>query len=179
MFSSKRLLPSSCKPCFGRDGFTLIEIVVVMALISIMLFVAVPNFQHLLTNDTRKASQWILLQVPKYKSLATTENQVYALHVDMDKQRLWFSNSWMPDEDQTAAMEQGFQFGDSIRIIDVLYSNEEGFNGGDALICFYPKGYSDRAILHLEEKDGDRLSFLFEPFLNQIDMTEGYVDFED
>jgi prepilin-type N-terminal cleavage/methylation domain-containing protein len=179
MLSLNRSLPLSVKPHFEGDGFTLIEIVVVMALIGIMLFIVVPNFQHLLTNDTRKASQWILLQVPKQKSQAVSENQVYALHVDIDKNRLWFSNSFMSDEDQLAAMEQGLKLGDKIRILDVLYSNEEGINGGETLIFFYPKGYSDRAILHLEEKDGDRLSFLFEPFLNQVGMTDGYVDFED
>lgn len=179
MISSNRSLRLSARPHFGEAGFTLIEIVVVMALIGIMLFIVVPNFQHLLTNDTRKVSQWILLQVPKQKSLAVTENQIYALHVDMDNNRLWFSNSFMSDDDQLAAMEQGLKLGNKIRIVDVLYSNEEGFNGGEAIICFYPKGYSDRAILHLEEKDGDRLSFLFEPFLNQVDMTDGYVDFED
>lgn len=169
----------SCQPRLGENGFTLIELVVVMALIGIMLFVAVPNFQHLLTNDTRKTAQWILLQVPKYKSLAASENLVYALHADMESQRIWFSNSLMSDDDELAAMQEGLELSKSIRILDVLYSAEEGANAGDAVICFYPKGYSDRAILHLEEKDGDRISFLFEPFLNQIDMTEGYVDFED
>ena len=175
----KRFSTLSGMPYLRRDGFTLIELVVIMALIGIMLFVAIPNFQHLLSNDTRKTSQWILLQVPKFKSLAVSENQIYALHADMDKQRLWFSNSWMSEDELSSAEDEGLALSDSIEIIDVLYSNEEGFDGGDALICFYPKGYSDRAILHLEEKDGDRLSFIFEPFLNQIDMIEGYVDFED
>lgn len=179
MFSLKRFSSSAGRPNFRKDGFTLIELVVVMTLISIMVFVTIPNFQHLLTDNMRETSQWILLQVPKFKAKATSENQLYTLHVDMDNHILWFSCSGMSDYELHSAMEQGFQIDDSIRVVDVLYSNEESYNGGDALISFYPKGYSDKAILHFEKDNGDRLSFLFEPFLSQIDMVEGYVDFED
>lgn len=179
MFSLNRFSSLTGTPDIGRAGFTLIELVVVMALIGIMLTVTIPNFQHLLTDDTRTTSQWILLQVPKYKALAVSENRVYALHADMEERRLWFSGDGMSDGELTGATDQGLQMSESIEIMDVLYSNEERIDGGDALINFYPNGYSDKAILHLEEDGGDRLSFLFEPFLNQVDMTDGYVDFED
>jgi prepilin-type N-terminal cleavage/methylation domain-containing protein len=162
-----------------RNGFTLIELVVVMALVGIMLFFTIPNFGHLLTDDLRKTSQWILLQVPKYRSRAVSENQPYFLHVDMDNHRLWFSNSLMSEEEQNLAMEQGFQLADDIRILDILYREDEFANAGEAFIGFYPKGYSDKAILHLEKEDGDRLSFLFEPFLNQVEMNDGYIGFKD
>jgi prepilin-type N-terminal cleavage/methylation domain-containing protein len=162
-----------------RNGFTLIELVVVMALVGIMLFFTIPNFAHLLTDDSRMASQWILLQVPKFRGQAASENQLYFLHVDMDNHRLWFSNSGMSDEEASQAMEQGFQLSDDIRILDVLYGEDEFANAGEAFICFYPKGYSDKAILHLEKKNGDRLSFVFEPFLNQVEMIDGYAGFED
>lgn len=166
-------------PNRGRGGFTLIELVVVMALVGIMLLIAVPNFQHLLTDDSRKASQWILLQVPKFKARAISEHQVYFLHVDMDRQRLWFSNGSMSDDEQALAMEEGFQLSDTVRIVEILFASEGGFNAGEAIISFYPKGYSDKAIVHMEGKDEERLSFVFEPFLNQVAMTEGYVGFED
>lgn len=162
-----------------KNGFTLIELVVVIALVGIMLFFTIPNFGHLFSDDLRKTSQWILLQVPKYKGRAVSESRPYYLHVDMDNHRLWFSNSGMSEEEQNQAMEQGFQFSDEIRILDILYSEDEFANAGEAFIGFYPKGYSDKAILHLEKENGDRLSFLFEPFLNQVEMIDGYIGFED
>lgn len=162
-----------------RNGFTLIELVVVIALVGIMLLVAIPNFQHLFGDNARKTSQWILLRVPSVRDRAVSENQIYALHVDMDNRKLWFSNGSMLDEDLTSAMESGLQLSDDIQILDVLYVDEGPINGGDAPIFFYPKGYSDKAILHLEKDDGARLSFLFEPFLKQVEMIDGYVDFEE
>ena len=160
------------------NGFTLIELVVVIALIGIMLFVAVPNFQDLFNDDTRKTSQWILLQVPKHRALAVSETRTYALHLDMAEQRLWFSHMDMSDEELQSAEDRGLELDDSVRLLDVAYSYGDSSNSGEALILFFPKGYSDKAIVHMEGEDSDRLSFVFEPFLTQVEMIEGYADFE-
>ncbi len=178
---------SFCR-CFpsseGKDkprpnGFTLIELVVVMALIVIMMFVALPNFEHIFNDDMRETSQWILLQVPKYKAKAVSESQIYALHVDMDNHQLWFSSTSMSEEQMLSSMKKGFSVPDSIHIIDVIYSNGESIQSGDAQICFYPKGYSDKAVLHIEKDGGDRRSFFFEPFLTQVETADGYVDIQN
>ena len=160
------------------NGFTLIELVVVIALIGIMLFVAVPNFQHLFTDETRKTSQWILLQVPKHRALAVSETRTYTLHVDMAEQRLWFSNMDMSDEELPSAMSRGLQLKESVRLLDVAYSYGDSINSGEAQILFSPKGYSDKAIIHMEGETGAERSFVFEPFLTQVEIIEGYADFE-
>jgi prepilin-type N-terminal cleavage/methylation domain-containing protein len=159
-------------------GFTLIELVVVIALIGTMLLFAVPNLQRLFVDDTRKTSQWILLQVPKHRALAVSETRIYTLHVDMSEQKLWFSSMDMSDEALDSAMDRGIELDNSVRLLDVAYSYGDSVNSGEALILFYPKGYSDKAIIHIEEKNGNRRSFKFEPFLTQVELIEGYADFE-
>ena len=160
-------------------GFTLIELVVVMALIGTMLFVALPNFQHLIADETRKTSQWILLQVPKYRTLAVSKTQTCTLHVDMSDQRLWFSSSLMTEEELLEATEKGLKLDNPPRLLDVTYSYGDIINSGEAIINFYSKDYCDKAILHMESEDGDPVSFIFEPFLTQVLLEEGYVDFEE
>jgi Tfp pilus assembly protein FimT len=163
----------------GEAGFTLIELVVIIALLGIVMFISVPNFQHLLSDNVRKTSQWILLQVPKFRSKATSETLTCSLHVDMSDQRLWFTNSRMTEEEYLAAVEQGLKLDDTIRLLDVVYSYGESIHSGEAVINFYAQGYSDRAILHLEDGYGDVRSFIFEPFLTQVEIIEGYADFEE
>ena len=94
----------------GFRGFTLIELVVVMALIAIMMALAIPNLQHILTDDTRKASQWILVQVPRLKSRAVSEGKIYTLHADMDGNMLWISNDGMSDEELSQAKKRDLRF---------------------------------------------------------------------
>ena len=159
-------------------GFTLIELVVVMALMGIMLFVAIPSFQHFLTDDTRKASQWILVQVPRLKARAVSDTALYILHVDLDENVMWVSNGAMPEEFTEQERKQERPFSEDSVLLDVAYPDGETIDSGQADICFYPKGYSDKAIIHMEDDDGARRSFLIEPFLNQVEMKEAYVEFE-
>jgi prepilin-type N-terminal cleavage/methylation domain-containing protein len=160
-------------------GFTLIELIVVMALIGIMTFMAIPGFQHILTDDTRKASQWILVEVPRLKARAVSEMKVYALHADMDDNLFWISSGELSDDDMNLAKKRGRPLSDDIFLLDVEYPDGETVDSGEAVIHFYPKGYSDKVIIHLENNDGSRRSFLIEPFLSQVEMKEEYVDFEE
>lgn len=160
-------------------GFTLIELVVVMALVGIMMFVAIPGFQHILTDDTRKASQWILMQAPRLKARAVSEKKIYTLHVDMDDNLLWVSSGIMPDDDMSQARKNGRPLtGDSV-LLDVAYADGETVDSGEAEIHFYPGGFSDKAIIHMEDENGSRRSFIIEPFLSQVELREEYVDFEE
>ncbi len=161
-------------------GFTLIELIVVMALIGIMLFVAIPSFQHVLTDDTRKASQWIMVQVPRLKARAVSEKKVYVLHIDLDDNLLWISNGAMPDDDDSGLKrEHEKAFSEDSVLLDVAYPGDETIDSGQADIYFYPKGYSDKAIIHMEDDDGAYRSFLIEPFLSWVEMKEEYVELEE
>ena len=161
-------------------GFTLIELVVVMALLGIMLFMTLPSFQHILTDDTRKASQWILVQVPRLKARAVTERTVYVLHIDLDENLLWVSNGALPtDDDMGVEKKQEKAFSEDSVLIDVAYPGGETIDSGEADIYFYPKGYSDKAVIHMEDDEGDFRSFLIEPFLSWVEMKEEYVELEE
>lgn len=133
----------------------------------------------MLSNDTRKTCQWILLKVPEYRNRAVSENQTYILHADMANKLLWFSGSNMTDEQLETAMSQGYSLSDAFFIADVTYAGDESINSGDAPVILYPKGYSSNAILHMEDSGGENFSFIFEPFLNQVELVNGYADFED
>ena len=161
-------------------GFTLIELVVVVALISIMLFLAIPRFQSdFLTDSTKKVSRWILYKVPALKENAFREQKKYVLHVGIDSEKLWITHEGMSDEELQDAEIGGFILPDDIKLQDVEFPDERIISSGRADIYFYEKGYSDKAIIHMVH-DGDHwLSFLMEPFLPQVYLYSKYVGFED
>ena len=85
----------------STNGFTLIELIVVIALISIMLLVAVPNFSgFLFTDHTNKTARWIMTKVKLLKERAVCDQKNYVLNADLDSNFLWVTDETMEtDED--------------------------------------------------------------------------------
>ncbi|MBW1822856.1 MAG: type II secretion system protein [Deltaproteobacteria bacterium] len=135
-----------------NSGFTLIELTVVISLISIMLFFAVPRFRNaVLTDSMNNTSRWIIGKVRVLKEYSTSKQKLCILHVNMDSNKMWVSDETM----------KGI------------------ISSGQADICFYRAGYSDKALIHIQGDDEQKISFLIEPFLPKVKLYEKYVDFED
>jgi type II secretion system protein H len=85
----------------GEAGFTLLEIMIVVAMIAIMAAIAVPNFSTVIANSRLKAAARDLYsKVQQARSLAIRDNQTYAIGFDaVNNQMLIFSdggadNNW-------------------------------------------------------------------------------------
>ena len=155
-------------------GFTLIEMVVVTALISIMLVVAIPRLEGGLFSDgSDDAARWVIATVRGLKEKAVVENKTYLLNVSPDVQRLWITEAGMADTDADAAREAGYALPRGVNIDHVAFSQTERISSGTVPIAFYPGGYSDKAVIRVRTNDGDRLAFVIEPFLAGVDLVRG------
>jgi general secretion pathway protein H len=158
----------------GNRGFTLIEMIVVIALISIMLMVAIPRLEGGLFSDGGdETARWIIANVRDLKEKSVVENKTYLLNVSPDTQRLWITEAGMPDAAVDAAREAGYSLPRGVNIDHVAFSTAERFSTGTIPIAFYSKGYSDKAVIRLRNNDGDRLTFIIEPFLAGVKLVRG------
>ena len=163
-----------------NNGFTLIELIVVISLISLMFFFAIPRIQvDILSDNTRKVSQWIMLNISALKEKAVHDQKRYVLHLSLDSNRLWVSNDTMSAEELEDAAAIGYNLPEDIKLLDVEYPGKEKISVGQADIYFYKKGYSDKAIIHITNNDNKVLSFLIEPFLSRARLYNKYLEFED
>lgn len=163
-----------------NSAFTLIEIIVVISLISLILFIAIPRFHNtVLTDNTKKTSRWITAKIRTLKESAVREQQLYVLNVDMDANRMWVSHASMTEDELQGASQKAYQLPDDIRVLAVEYPHDDKIEAGRADIYFYAKGYSDMAIIHIENSDSEQFSFRIEPFLQQVKMFQQYVGFEE
>ncbi|RLC18831.1 MAG: hypothetical protein DRI24_02000 [Deltaproteobacteria bacterium] len=164
----------------GLEGYTLIELVVVIALISIMFSLALPRFRdNVLTDQVRKTSRWVITQTRHLKQQSTREKKDYILHVDMDAEKLWISTPDMEAEALEQAEEEAFQLSENVEIMDVEFPGRGRISSGQVDIYFYAKGYSDKALIHMQEDNDRRVSLLIEPFLPQTKYIEDYSDFDN
>ena len=161
-------------------GFTLIELIIVISLISIMLFFAVPKFQTgLFVNSMDKTLRWIMLKTQSIREDAVFEQKLCVLHINLDSDFLWITDELMKIEAQKKAKEKGFRLFDDVKIDDVEYPNNLKISTGTADIYFYKKGYSDNALIHLEDSENQRFTLHIRPFLTNNKLYENYFKFDE
>jgi prepilin-type N-terminal cleavage/methylation domain-containing protein len=160
-------------------GFTLIELIVVIALLGIMIGFSVPRLHDTLyLDDTRKASRWIIGKVHALREAAIQKQKQYMLHIDMDSNRIWDSEESMSEESRNEAALNAQALPGNIEIIDVQFLIGGKVSSGRADITFYKSGYSDKALIHIQDED-EQLTFLIEPFLTKVRLFDKYASFDD
>lgn len=162
-----------------RNGFTLMELIVVMALLAILLIFSVPRLHEtLFLDESKTSSRWIIGKIQALKEAAVRNQKHYTLHIDLDTDHYWETDESMPAEDLEGAAMQTKPLPDGIKIADIEFAVRGKISSGRTDITFYKNGYSDKALIHT--RDGETyVSYLIEPFLSEVTRYETYAGFEN
>ena len=162
-----------------NDGFTLLELIVVISLLGIMLVLTVPRFHEtLFLDESKTGSRWIIGKIQALKEAAVRNQKNYTLHIDLDSERFWETDDSMSPEDIENASLNAAALPDGLKITDIEYPMQGRINSGQADITFYKGGYSDKVFIHLQDGDSE-VSYLVEPFLSEVSRYETYIGFEN
>jgi prepilin-type N-terminal cleavage/methylation domain-containing protein len=161
------------------DGFTLLELIVVMALMGIVFFFAIPRFEGtFLFDDSKQSARWLIGKLQSLREEALRTRRQYILHVDFDTKRVWHTTDAMTLEALELAMRRAQPIPGGARVVGIEFPPEARIASGRAEIRFYGDGHSDRALIQLQHGDAYS-SFLLEPFLTQVKMFDYLVGFND
>ena len=160
-----------------KNGFTLIELVVVMALLGIMLALTAPKIQNsMLTDQSRKLSLWLSIKIKSMKQKSLRESQKYILYFNIDHNSIWEAGADISPEEIDAGEESAYQLPEGFELIDLEYP-EDKITSGRALIYFHTAGYCDKVLIHIRDDKGADLTFEVEPFL-AVNRLDEYLEFE-
>ena len=161
------------------SGFTLLELIVVLALLSIMLVLTVPRFHStLFLDETKTSARWIIGKIQSLKEAAIRDQKQHTLHIDLDTERFWETDGSMSAEAIESATLNAAPLPDGLKIADIEYPIRGKIDSGQTDITFYKDGHSDKVLIHLQ--DGAKyISYLIEPFLSDVTRYETYASFEN
>ena len=163
-----------------QQGYTLIELTLVIMLVGLMMGLSVPNIRSLLIADNLKSSTLrIIGLIIELRSDAVRENRVYFLHMNMGSNLIWVGFEGMSQEESELARKNAFQLSQDVNIVDVWRMDKGKAVDGEAIVRISRKGYLEYSIIHLEDDDGREFSIVLQPFLGNIKSYDRYVENED
>jgi prepilin-type N-terminal cleavage/methylation domain-containing protein len=162
----------------AEAGFTLLEMIVVILLISLLLGFSIPKLQEALPLEpSGSVSRWLMATVRLLKNKAREEQRPYALVVDLDRDRMWTEATASEDTATPGDLPKRFELPPGMALYDVLKPQEAPQATGTATIRFFPTGYSEKAVIHFKGRRNRVTAFMLEPFLPEIERYDRYQSF--
>jgi prepilin-type N-terminal cleavage/methylation domain-containing protein len=170
-----RLGVSSASP-----GFTLLELAVVIFIMGLMLTLALPYLGGFRQAALKSQARRLAGRATYMFDEATGHKLVLRLIFDID------NNGYAAAQLDPYAVKPVFAPDNSmsghpvmlpaaIRIRDVTVEGIGTFKKGTIATNFYPEGYVDATVVHLEDASGDVMTLEFSPLTGQVAIISGDV----
>ena len=147
-------------------GYTLLELIVVLLMLSILLGFAIPAFQAgRVAGSQDSIARELLHAVNKLKIAALNRSRIHKLHLSLDENRIWVTHEDEMGDPKTGPPQTEQTLPDNIRIASVRFPGNREIRSGMVAIAFYPQGYSDRAVIRLSDGGSSPIDLVIEAFL--------------
>ena len=161
------------------EGFTLIEILVVMVILGGILFIAVPKFRDLTDVNIKSASRNLSGTIKYLYNESIFKKNIYKLAFDLDNNEYWVE--FMQDNQfvvSTDPVLKRKKLPDGVSFEDIFTERtQEKINSGDEVfILFLPNGFVDYAVIHISGSGGDDYTIETKPYTGGTKVYDQYFD---
>jgi prepilin-type N-terminal cleavage/methylation domain-containing protein len=162
-------------------GFTLIELVVVMALMVLLIGISYPLLEHWTEGSLRKAGRQLTAVIERLYERAVVTRQIYRLRLDIGAERYQPEVMQLVDGVITfVPLPDDYALPAGVRFHDLVTAQQEKIADGEAAFYFYPIGRMDAVIIHLEQREGLHpegvLSLVPHPLTGRVTVSVGDVE---
>lgn len=166
---------------FGRAGFTLLELVLVLLVIGVVTALVFPKFRNLGGGDVKVEARTLIGRIQGLYNEATFTRRTHRLVYDLDAQRYWGEvkegrgDAYTPVD---PAFMSPVTLPSGVSLEDVVTERAGKRQEGKAYTYFLPLGRAEFTTIHLEAKDGPQLTLRVNPLTGKVRVDSGYVEAE-
>jgi prepilin-type N-terminal cleavage/methylation domain-containing protein len=160
-------------------GFTFVELMVVIGILSIALMFSVPLFRqiHFASGASDHVSGMILF-LENLKLEAMVENKNITLYMDSGSGKMYVTDDTMDEDARQVALNKGVSLNGDLKLMNLEFPDDDTRPDDDKMICFFSKGYSDRALVHVREESRE-MTIQICMFQKKVHLIDRYVSYDD
>ncbi len=148
-----------------RAGFTLIELIVVLFIISLAMALIMPSFWATEKSILKSEARHISSALRYIYDEAIGKKQVYVLNINLDNKSWGFKSQ---------KESRSFRMKGDVKIIDVVVPSHGEISRGELIIEFGPMGPEEPIILHLKKGESE-YTVIFNHINGRTKILEGYT----
>lgn len=175
------LCPLADRSDRGREGYTLLELAVVTAIIAVVLFVSFPKFESAYhSRDIKKAARQLVACIRYAHNIAIATGMEHRLFFDIDNGLYWVAfvnvdGKVMEDDSDIGRKRKLFG---NVSFEGMISPRIGKVQKGKAYISFSPMGLVDRGQIHIKDSDGLKYTLMVDPLTANVTVYDEYVEEE-
>lgn len=161
-------------------GFTLIELIVVIALISLFLVFAIPKLGEVSESNLRRDIRHIIGAISYLHDEAIMKRREFRLNYNIAMGEYWATEIVKEGPiGEVKKFENTFikknRLSDNIRFRDIMVPGHQGAVE-EFFTYFYPTGWVEKTIIHLQQGEDKYYTLIVMPLTGKVKVYEGYVE---
>ncbi|HVA79944.1 MAG TPA: prepilin-type N-terminal cleavage/methylation domain-containing protein [Candidatus Binataceae bacterium] len=162
----------------AQDGFTLLELAIVLFIMALMFTIAMPYMGSYREAQLKSEARRMAGRASYLYDEAATQKVVLRMIFDLDHQHYAVArlDPYSPNPQFVADHSMAGRMivmPPAVGIRDVTVADVGTFKRGIVACQFYPEGYVDATLVHLEDLSGDVMTLFFNPLTGQVTIVEG------
>ena len=158
-----------------RKGFTFIEITMVLFIMGLFLALSVPRLISFVSSGKLASGvSKLSIYIEHIRDLSMYRQEVLVLHCNIDTGQFWVTRIDGKVSDES--LLRPFTFPESVKIVEIVLSNEKKVIDGEAEMFFYPGGKADPFLIHLRGEEEEEITLEISYLSRNVKQHEGYVE---
>ncbi len=154
-----------------KQGFTLLELLIVCLLISISLAFAIPTLRNtLVTDELASGSRKVISLIKSSRAKAVSQHKAFFIFYDISEGKFWYQPEATKEESKIVPPSITLPPGIKIRKVTQASTSKKAQQNS---IWISKQGYMDKTAIELISKDNKSISLLISTFLPTIKVVEG------